>query len=612
MSGGYEDDENLMSVPDDDGYGDSSNMSSSSSEDDFSQYEDEEQLMSIDPSYDEPNMSYADGPGHSDHYSDPESSMMCSYDYGTSDLYANNNNPYCSDMSSYNDAGMSYITDSPTNPHAVLDIIDDVVGTTDGPYAYLVAIGSDGERSHDKIRVNKKKAGYLYWNTLNATNITLNGIEVDATGSMEIPFTAINDGSYWPYELLAWNDDLSKAEYAVIDVHFLQDFAEGLEFERSISIPEKPIERSYKYFDIEYNASLGLKGSFAFNDGNANRTYKWQDGIAVELTKEFKSGNWKFEPKVEFAAPVLAYDSEEEVMIEIKVAGEGTYTVELSDNNNLVFSFEISATIIEVSRERMPDADWEPSVLELEIKGAVKWSGKIKTDSGTFTGTVSGALIAKVNPNWTAILAELTKKFGPRLGIGIAKASLGLVVGVVSSPAFIAGAAVAIVVFGVYKIIESNGPKNFREEVIPDLINAFNLGIRKGLEGTSSRSENVAVTDNYTASVSGIYIGAKIKQELEANNEPYKHKSAADQQAILSAVQGAARSKLEINLWIQQAGPLKEGSWFSSDREDCAMQMSWWNNIIGDCPRSKGGQYPAVWDKYVIDCPDHWAYDGHW
>ena len=627
MSGGYEDEENLMSVPDygesnssdysnssysSSGYEDNGSMMSTDSGDDFSKYEDEDQLMSIDPRYNKPNMSYADGrnqPGYTNHYSNPESSMMCSYDYGESSLYGGNN-PYCNIMS-HNDPMMSYITDSPMNPHAVLDVLDDVSVDKDTPYINVLAIASDGTRSSEKVRVTSEKPGYLYWSAQNASNVMLNGAKVPIAGSMEIRFDKTNEGAYWPYEVVAWNDDLAKAEYTVIDVHFLEDVAEGAEFERALTFPQKSIERSYAYFDVSYKISVALKGSFAFNEGESNRTYKWQDGVAVEFTKEFKSGNWKFEPKVEFSAPVLKHDMDDsQKLVEAKVAGEGSYTFTIGDSSDIVVFFEIASSLIEISRERTIDAKWEPKVLNFELKGGAKWIGKIKTVSGTFAGTLSVAVVASVNPNWSKILTRLTSRFGTNLGTGGAGAALGLVAGVVTSPTFLASAAVGTVVLGIAKIVEANGPRVYRTEVIPGLMKNFREGIEAGIRGHNHSSQEVAVVDNASAKKAGITTGTKMRLALEQNKEPFDEKS--NQQAFISAVQGAAQYKLEIDLWVMRARPLKSGSWFSSDYEDCGMQMSWWNNIIGDCPQSKGSGYLKVWKNNVIDCPEHWAHDGDW
>lgn len=188
---------------------------------------------------------------------------------------------------------------------------------------------------------------------------------------------------------------------------------------------------------------------------------------------------------------------------------------------------------------------------------------------------------------------------------------LGVAAAVVTSPATIASVAIATIVIGCYKIIEANEPVRFRTQIIPKLTDALTRGISDGLHGKNNALSAPTIEDENTTYLAGVYAGMKQRLKLTENKEPFDEKSEQDKQAILSSAKSQAITKMEMELWAAQAESYK-GRWLSNSREEIFMQMSAWNNTIGNSPSRRGSVYLNLWKAHRVDDPDSAFYEGNW
>ncbi len=205
--------------------------SSSTSENPSSNYSEDEAMCSEPPP--EPNMSMADG---SQAYVTPDGTALAYYDYTESSNQSSANMSYdptdnyyaglCS--SEPHDATQypmsSYITDYPVNPHVVLDYEgNEILSSLSPPTLDVIAVGSDGGQSNDQLNVEPRKTGRIYWSTQNATNIQINGEDVEFEGSMSVPYSIADSSSFVPYELVAWNETLDNSTTQLVKANMLEE-----------------------------------------------------------------------------------------------------------------------------------------------------------------------------------------------------------------------------------------------------------------------------------------------------------------------------------------------------------------------------------------------------
>jgi hypothetical protein len=69
---------------------------------------------------------------------------------------------------------------------------------------------------------------------------------------------------------------------------------------------------------------------------------------------------------------------------------------------------------------------------------------------------------------------------------------------------------------------------------------------------------------------------------------------------------------MKKELWVPQAQKYN-GMLLSNQHEELYMQMSAWNNTIGNSPFSLGGEYMTLWETHRVNAPDEGdLFKGKW
>jgi hypothetical protein len=103
------------------------------------------------------------------------------------------------------DPGISCLTDIPISPHLVLESGSEVLSSESEPVLDVIAVGSDGVQNPASLGIDVDQKGTIYWESYNATNVQINGEDVNTNGSLPVPFDRNYAGSEVLYEVVAWN-----------------------------------------------------------------------------------------------------------------------------------------------------------------------------------------------------------------------------------------------------------------------------------------------------------------------------------------------------------------------------------------------------------------------
>jgi hypothetical protein len=513
---------------------------------------------------------------------------------------------------------MSYISDIPISPHLVLECAG-VDVTTDQPTLDILLVGPDGSMSGETITLKSDQKGRLHWNAKNATNALVNGESVPLNGSMDIPFNKQYIGSDIPYEIVVWKDKQENSTIRLLSIKMSDKVAVGVSEEVNFKV-KKPIGNglSFKYWKVSGEVEFKVVGKFTssksdnYNAGVNNNDAAIKATFA-KLSREIDFVTLQCSLKGSFKVPKDVTPRDENgksVWAELSASAETSAVFKIGKTCEVTVGGTLTLINVKIARNK-DGFQWECKCGEIEISLEDSDKFTYKCDDGVFDLSFQFSGKVKAEPNWPAIIREACADYGETLGIDTLTAGLGVTAAVVTSPAVIISGCVATIGMGLLKISEGGAPAYFRTETIPKIISSLERGLSDGLKGLRTESTNHTIVDENTAYLAGVYSGSRKRAELSAHGELFNEKSEKDQQTIISAVSAQMKSKLEIDLWVMQSTDIK-GRLLSSGREKVYMQMSAWNNTIGNSPSSKGGTYLNTWNINRYDEPDAPYYSGNW
>lgn len=585
-------------------------------------YSDEDALMSIDPDASEPNQSsYADNPEQ--YYSEedqmcidpgaaqnssnmsefPYSGGQCSWDY-SGELSSSEASFYSeADEGAMMSGGGSYLCEYPVDPHVVLDTEEDSISGL--PILQLSCRTEKGETSHEQMTLHPGDKGYIYWQTLNATNVMLNGAEVEPNGYIEVSYNQHHGGSYWPYEVVVWNGTMENAISSYINVHMIVDvkYETKVDFFKP-SIPLIEIPKTTKYIQGSLTLSAKFTGKLTSFKGDTPMTVGYSmEKVYMELSKEIEFGDIKFKPTFTFEKPIELNPAKGKIEVDLGLSGDMEVEQKFKvGDQNCTLKGKIGFNALKASKD-YPNGSWELGIFEISISGEAVcklWEFDLP-NIGTLSGTLTYKLEGTVQPKWADILKEFVKRYGQTL-LTRSYAAANFVAGVVTSPAFIAAAGAATIVVSATKWLQALDLKYHTDVILPKYSAALKRGVDDGANGRKSIIGSIAIADEDTAYQAGVAAGSYIRKALEFNGESFDTRTAAEKAEIIQSITSSSLAKMKLELWKSKAASLKDVAWYESDHEHLRDQQYWWYVMIGGkSPREYGGNYLNAWITYRVD-----------
>lgn len=188
------------------------------------------------------------------------------------------------------------------------------------------------------------------------------------------------------------------------------------------------------------------------------------------------------------------------------------------------------------------------------------------------------------------LLGIAIEKWGKDLGIDFGFA--------LTLPVVVAVGGLVSIVWMTRELLDAWSMEDLRTRIVPQCTSAGTQGYMEGLRGTNEGDPGASVNDPATARDAYAALGYKKRLELitsKCNNDAGAFTRWVNDHS--SEIEGQTRSQLTVlvkkKLFAAKAAEYKGSAW--SDGEALTNQKLAWTAIIGNSPKSMGGEWLTLW-----------------